>query len=223
MSTSRHYSFLDRLFNQADQSLRTLVPGAAQPNRPSPAQHLANVPMDEEERLHIAGLMRINHTGEVCAQALYQGQALTAKLPDVREKMEHAAAEEIDHLAWCEQRLTELNSRTSVFNPLFYGLSFGIGAAAGLISDRISLGFVAATEEQVERHLDDHLNQLPQEDIKSRAILEQMREDEIEHRCAGIWRFDVENAKQHNQGELLKRGAQLLQLFAYQRPFNQMN
>ena len=98
MST-RHYSFIDRLLNQADQSLRTLVPGAAQAQRPSPAQHLANVPLDAEERRHIAGLMRINHTGEVCAQALYQGQALTAKLPEVREKMEHAAAEEIDHLA----------------------------------------------------------------------------------------------------------------------------
>ena len=180
MST-RHYSFIDRLLNQADQSLRTLVPGAAQAQRPSPAQHLANVPLDAEERRHIAGLMRINHTGEVCAQALYQGQALTAKLPEVRSKMEHAAAEEIDHLAWCEQRLKELGSRTSIFNPLFYGMSFGIGATAGLISDRISLGFVAATEQLVERHLDDHLTQLPEEDIKSRAILEQMREDEIEH------------------------------------------
>ena len=180
MST-RHYSFLDRLLNQADQSLRTLIPGAAQAQRPSPAQHLANVPMDDHERQHIAGLMRINHTGEVCAQALYQGQALTAKLPEVRSKMEHAAAEEIDHLAWCEQRLKELGSRTSIFNPLFYGMSFGIGATAGLISDRISLGFVAATEQLVERHLDDHLTQLPEEDIKSRAILEQMREGEIEH------------------------------------------
>lgn len=181
MNSPRRYSFLDRLLTQADQSLRTLVPGAAQANRPSPSQHMPNVPLDETERQHIAGLMRINHAGEVCAQALYQGQALTAKLPDVRAKMEHAAAEEIDHLAWCEQRLKELQSQPSVFNPLFYGLSFGMGAAAGLISDRISLGFVAATEQLVERHLDDHLSQLPEEDIKSRAILEQMRIDEIEH------------------------------------------
>ncbi|GGD12462.1 2-polyprenyl-3-methyl-6-methoxy-1,4-benzoquinone monooxygenase [Halopseudomonas salina] len=181
MNTPRRYSTLDRLLTQADQSLRTLVPGAAQANRPSPSQHMPNVPMDEHERQHIAGLMRINHTGEVCAQALYQGQALTAKLPDVRAKMEHAAAEEIDHLAWCEQRLRELKSQPSLLNPLFYGLSFGMGAAAGLISDRISLGFVAATEQLVERHLDDHLAQLPEEDIKSRAILEQMRIDEIEH------------------------------------------
>jgi len=181
MHTPRRYSFVDRLLTQADQSLRTLVPGAAQANRPSPSQHMPNVPMDDHERQHIAGLMRINHTGEVCAQALYQGQALTARLPDVRAKMEHAAAEEIDHLAWCEQRLQELKSQPSVFNPLFYGLSFGMGAAAGLISDRVSLGFVAATEQLVERHLDDHLAQLPEEDIKSRAILEQMRMDEIEH------------------------------------------
>ena len=181
MSSPRQYSFPDRLLTQADQSLRTLVPGAAQAGRPSPAQHMPNVPLDTVERQHIAGLMRINHTGEVCAQALYQGQALTAKLPDVRAKMEHAAAEEIDHLAWCEQRLRELGSQPSVLNPLFYGLSFGMGAVAGMISDRVSLGFVAATEQLVERHLDDHLTQLPEEDIKSRAILEQMREDEIEH------------------------------------------
>lgn len=181
MSSPRQYSFLDRLLTQADQSLRTLVPGAAQASRPSPAQHMPNVPLHADERQHIAGLMRINHTGEVCAQALYQGQALTAKLPNVRTKMEHAAAEEIDHLAWCEQRLRELDSQPSVLNPLFYGLSFGMGAVAGMISDRVSLGFVAATEQLVERHLDDHLSQLPEEDIKSRAILEQMREDEIEH------------------------------------------
>ncbi|WP_150302285.1 2-polyprenyl-3-methyl-6-methoxy-1,4-benzoquinone monooxygenase [Pseudomonas profundi] len=181
MSASRHYSLIDRLLVQADQSLRTLIPGAAQANRPSPAQHITSDDIPENARRHIAGLMRINHTGEVCAQALYQGQALTAKLPDVRGKMEQAAAEEIDHLAWCEQRLRELRSHPSVFNPLFYGLSFGMGAAAGLVSDRISLGFVAATEQLVEKHLDDHLEDLPGKDAKSRAILEQMREDEIEH------------------------------------------
>src|SRR5690606_34450581 len=138
------------------------------------------------EARHVAGLMRINHTGEVCAQALYQGQALTARLPRVRQAMEHAAEEEIDHLAWCEQRIRQLGSHTSVLNPLFYGLSFGIGASAGLISDRISLGFVAATEDQVCKHLDDHLGQLPAEDEKSRAILEQMRVDEAEHSTNAI-------------------------------------
>ena len=180
MST-RQYSLFDRLLVQGEQAMRTLVPGAAQAARPSPAQHLRSDAVDEAQRRHIAGLMRINHTGEVCAQALYQGQALTARLPNIREQMEEAAAEEIDHLAWCEQRLNELGSRTSVLNPLFYGLSFGLGAASGKISDRVSLGFVAATEQLVERHLDDHLTQLPEEDLKSRAILEQMREDEIEH------------------------------------------
>ena len=180
MST-RQYSLFDRLLVQGEQAMRTLVPGAAQAARPSPAQHLRSDPVSDAQRKHVAGLMRINHTGEVCAQALYQGQALTAKLPDVREQMEHAAAEEVDHLAWCEQRLNELGSRTSLFNPLFYGMSFGMGAVAGKISDRVSLGFVAATEQLVERHLDDHLTQLPEDDLKSRAILEQMREDEIEH------------------------------------------
>ena len=180
MST-RQYSLFDRLLVQGEQAMRTLVPGAAQAARPSPAQHLRSDAVSDAQRKHVAGLMRINHSGEVCAQALYQGQALTAKLPDVREQMEHAAAEEVDHLAWCEQRLNELGSRTSLFNPLFYSMSFGMGAVAGKISDRVSLGFVAATEQLVERHLDDHLTQLPEDDLKSRAILEQMREDEIEH------------------------------------------
>lgn len=180
MST-RQYNLFDRLLVQGEQAMRTLIPGAAQAARPSPAQHLRSDAVSDTQRKHIAGLMRINHTGEVCAQALYQGQALTAKLPDVREQMEQAAAEEVDHLAWCEQRLKELDSRTSLLNPVFYGLSFGIGAVAGKISDRISLGFVAATEQLVERHLDEHLTQLPEDDLKSRAILEQMREDEIEH------------------------------------------
>jgi len=142
--------------------------------------------LSESETRHVAGLMRINHTGEVCAQALYQGQALTARLPQVRRAMEQAADEEIDHLAWCEQRIRQLGSHTSVLNPLFYGLSFGIGATAGLISDRISLGFVAATEDQVCKHLDEHLGQLPASDDKSRAILEQMREDEQQHSTAAI-------------------------------------
>jgi ubiquinone biosynthesis monooxygenase Coq7 len=130
--------------------------------------------------------MRINHTGEVCAQALYQGQALTAKLPHVRQAMEHAADEEIDHLAWCEQRIRQLGSQPSILNPLFYGLSFGVGAAAGLISDKVSLGFVAATEDQVVKHLDDHLQQIPEQDHKSRAILEQMRVDEEQHACNAL-------------------------------------
>ena len=125
--------------------------------------------------------MRINHTGEVCAQALYQGQALTAKLPDVRETMNHAAREEIDHLAWCETRLTELDSRPSLLNPAFYAMSYAVGATAGLIGDKWSLGFVGETEKQVCEHLEDHLQQLPANDHKSRAILQQMVADEKKH------------------------------------------
>lgn len=193
MATERHYSVLDKLLLQADSAMRTLLPSSGQSPRPSPAIPLPEHKMSEDETRHIAGLMRINHTGEVCAQALYQGQALTAKLPEVREEMEKAADEEIDHLAWCEQRIRALGERPSLLNPLFYGLSFGIGAGAGLISDRLSLGFVAATEDQVCRHLDEHLDKLPAADAKSRAVLEQMRSDEEQHAehalAAGGWRF----------------------------------
>ncbi|EMX1035375.1 2-polyprenyl-3-methyl-6-methoxy-1,4-benzoquinone monooxygenase [Pseudomonas aeruginosa] len=181
MSADRHYSPIDRFLLQADSALLTLLPFSGQPARPSPAIVEPDGELSEEDTRHIAGLMRINHTGEVCAQALYQGQSLTAKLPEVREAMEEAAEEEIDHLAWCEQRIRQLGSRPSVLNPIFYGLSFGVGAAAGLVSDRVSLGFVAATEDQVCKHLDEHLAQIPQEDRKSRAILEQMRIDEEQH------------------------------------------
>jgi ubiquinone biosynthesis monooxygenase Coq7 len=131
--------------------------------------------------MHVAGLMRVNHTGEVCAQALYQGQALTAKLPTVRKEMQQAAQEEVDHLVWCEERLRELDSHTSYLNPAWYGLSFAMGAIAGAIGDKVSLGFVAATEERVCHHLRDHLKQLPDEDRKSQLILQQMLEDEQRH------------------------------------------
>jgi ubiquinone biosynthesis monooxygenase Coq7 len=186
MASERHFSPVDRLLLQADAALRTLLPFSGQPSRPSPAIVQPEAELDAAQTQHIAGLMRINHTGEVCAQALYQGQALTAKLPQVRKAMEHAADEEIDHLAWCEQRIRQLGSQPSVLNPLFYGLSFGVGAAAGLISDKVSLGFVAATEDQVVKHLDEHLQQLPAQDQKSRAILEQMREDEEQHACSAL-------------------------------------
>ena len=184
-STARHYSPLDRLLIEAQHALGTTL-GTARAERPNPAGDLRDPTLDEADRRHAAGLMRINHTGEVCAQALYQGQALTAKLPQVRKAMEHAADEEIDHLAWCEQRIRELGSHPSVLNPLFYGLSFGVGAVAGLIGDRVSLGFVAATEDQVVKHLDEHLEQIPAEDAKTRAILEQMREDEEQHATSAL-------------------------------------
>lgn len=186
MATERHYSPLDRLLVQADTALRTLLPFSGQPSRPSPAIVKPAAELDDAESRHVAGLMRINHTGEVCAQALYQGQALTAKLPQVRRAMEHAADEEIDHLAWCEQRIRQLGSHPSVLNPMFYGMSFGIGALAGLVSDKVSLGFVAATERQVCKHLDEHLLELPAQDQKSRAILEQMRDDEAHHAEAAL-------------------------------------
>ena len=130
--------------------------------------------------------MRVNHTGEVCAQALYQGQVLTAKLPGVRAEMEQAAQEEVDHLAWCHERLQQLDSRPSVLNPIFYAASFAVGAGAGAISDRISLGFVAATEDQVCAHLQRHLGELPPEDTASRAIVEQMHIDEDSHRQSAL-------------------------------------
>lgn len=180
-------SFVDRLIVQADRALRTLAgAGDLTAERPSPATRLPNRELNEQEKRHAAGLMRVNHAGEVCAQALYQGQALTAKLPDVRLEMEKAAAEEVDHLVWCQQRIDELGSHTSYLNPLWYGLSFAIGAGAGLVSDRVSLGFVAATEDQVCRHLNSHLAKLPVEDFKSRAVVEQMLEDEARHADAAL-------------------------------------
>lgn len=136
--------------------------------------------------------MRVNHSGEVCAQALYHGQALTAKLPNVRREMQQAAIEEQDHLAWCEDRLKELNSHTSLLNPIWYGLSYGMGALAGIAGDKYSLGFVAETERQVSLHLQDHLNQLPAQDERSRKILEQMNEDELHHRHTALEAGGVE-------------------------------
>lgn len=179
---SRDYSLFDRLCLQADRALRTLVPGAASAERPSPADAGAPLAIDDDsQRRHTAGLMRINHTGEVCAQALYQGQALTARDPEVRAAMQRSAQEEIDHLVWCEKRLRELGSHTSHLNPVFYGLSFALGAGAGLISDKLSLGFVAATEDRVCEHLRKHLDQIPETDTRSRAVLETMLDDEAEH------------------------------------------
>ena len=183
---SRRLSPLDGLLVQIDRALRTVAVDKPPHDRISPAKGTAEQALTEQEKRHAAGLMRVNHTGEVCAQALYQGQALTAKLTTVRSEMEHAADEEIDHLAWCQERVTQLGSHTSLLNPLWYGLSFGIGATTGLISDRLSLGFVAATEDQVCQHLESHLEKLPANDNKSRAIVEQMLEDEAKHADAAL-------------------------------------
>lgn len=189
---TKHLSPLDQFLTQIDQALRTVVADAPTPERPSPAENAAETQLSEQEKQHAAGLMRVNHSGEVCAQALYQGQALTAKLTHVREEMEHAADEEIDHLAWCEQRVKELGENTSRLNPLWYALSFGIGATAGLISDKLSLGFVSATEDQVCKHLESHLEQLPEQDTKSRTIVEKMLEDEAKHARSALEAGGVE-------------------------------
>lgn len=173
---------MDRLLSGVDNALRTLTPGTAHSERATPGSgEDGHPPTTPASREHLAGLMRINHTGEVCAQALYQGQASTARLPTVRQAMEQAAREEEDHLAWCEARLAELDSVPSRLNPLFYAMSYGIGALAGLAGDRWSLGFVSETEQQVVRHLESHLSQVPDSDLRTRAILEQMREDELRH------------------------------------------
>ncbi len=191
----RSLSLIDNLIVQADRALRTLAAGSDMTSeRPSPARAIAQQEeLSEAERKQAAGLMRVNHTGEVCAQALHQGQALTAKLPHVRAEMEQAAEEEIDHLVWCQERIDALGSHTSYLNPVFYGLSFAIGAGAGLVSDKVSLGFVAATEDQVCKHLENHLQHLPPQDLKSRAVVEQMLEDEARHAdmalSAGGYRF----------------------------------
>lgn len=178
---NREYSPIDRLFIGLDQGLRTVFGRPQVTERPNPAKGIADTELADKDRDHIARLMRINHTGEVCAQALYQGQAMTANLPDVREKLERAAQEENDHLDWCEGRLNELGDRKSLLNPLWYASSFAIGALAGAAGDKWSLGFVVETERQVESHLVEHLQQVPARDQKTRAILEQMKEDEIGH------------------------------------------
>jgi ubiquinone biosynthesis monooxygenase Coq7 len=177
----RKFSPLDRLIVVVDDALRISNGDAAVAARPSPAEGLPDIELDEPSRQHVAGLMRINHAGEVCAQALYAGQAATARSQDVRDEMEEAAREEIDHLVWCEQRLAELDSQPSLLGPLWYAGSFAIGAAAGLAGDGWSLGFVRETENQVEAHLQEHLGQLPADDQRSNAILQQMKEDEARH------------------------------------------
>lgn len=173
---------LDKLLVEIDQSLRTSHAAPPTTEREYPAQGIQETqPLTDEERELSGRLMRINHAGEVSAQGLYRGQALTAKLPEVREKMERAAMEENDHLDWCEKRLTALDTRKSIFNPLWYWGSFSIGAAAGLVGDKWSLGFVKETEDQVERHLNNHMTRLPASDLPSMVVLQKMKEDEIRH------------------------------------------
>jgi len=182
----RHLNALDQLIMQSDHALRTIFGSPVVTERENPATKIHEASLSDRERKHAAGLMRVNHAGEVSAQALYQGQAITAKLDSVRERMERAALEENDHLAWTEQRLNELSSQKSVLNPIWYSGSFAIGALAGLLGDKWSLGFVAETEHQVIRHLDEHLHTLPEQDAKSAAILQQMKTDEAHHATAAL-------------------------------------
>ena len=171
--------FIDRCLIAADASLRTLS-GTARATRARPSAR-ESAPLTEAERRLAGSLMRVNHVGEVCAQALYQAQALTARSPAQRQQMEHAASEEQDHLAWTEQRLRELGDRTSLLNPLWYAGAFALGLAAGRAGDAWSLGFVVETERQVEQHLAGHLSRLPAADAPSRAIVAQMKDDEAQH------------------------------------------
>jgi len=184
--TERNLTGADRLIMHADTALRTIFGRPQTTERDNPAAGIAEATLDEHQQKHVAGLMRVNHAGEVAAQGLYEGQSLTARLPEVRDKMERAAYEENDHLAWCEQRVEELGQHKSRLSPVWYFGSLAIGAVAGLAGDRWSLGFVAETERQVVRHLDEHLQQLPSQDQRSRAILEQMRADEQQHATTAL-------------------------------------
>jgi ubiquinone biosynthesis monooxygenase Coq7 len=183
---ARQYSPIDRFLMQVDRGLRTVLGQPEVSGRQDPAAACAETELSEAERLEAARLMRVNHAGEVAAQALYQGQALTARLPQVRDKMEQAAREENDHLDWCARRARELGGHTSVLNPLWYAGSLAIGAAAGWAGDKWSLGFIVETERQVVRHLEGHLRRLSPRDRKSRAILEQMKVDETHHATTAL-------------------------------------
>jgi ubiquinone biosynthesis monooxygenase Coq7 len=208
----RRLSLADRLVQELDRGLRT-VAAANVAGRPFPDEGLPETVADPAARRHAAGLMRVNHAGEIAAQALYHGQALTARNAELREHLLVAAREETDHLAWCERRVRDLDSRTSLLAPLWYAGSFAIGALAGLAGDRISLGFVDETEKQVCAHLESHLDSLPPEDERSRRIVAQMKDDEDRH---------AENARARGAvvlprpiRELMRRTARVMTTTAY--------
>lgn len=204
---------IDGFIIEFDRALRSIV-GATPMRRSVPESSTMNESeLSAEEKKHAAGLMRVNHVGEVCAQALYQSQKLHAKSDDLKNKLEHAAIEEEDHLAWCERRLEELDSRPSLLNPVWYAGSFVLGSIAGLAGDKISLGFVAETEKQVEHHLDDHLKELPSNDHRSRAIVAQMRADEIAHGQMAIQEGGVELPSAVQQ--VMKTMAKVMTVTAY--------
>jgi ubiquinone biosynthesis monooxygenase Coq7 len=189
---TRAYSPFDKVIMQIDQAVQTVFGQPKVTERSNPANGMEETDLSDSERDHTARLMRINHTGEVCAQALYQGQALTAHDPSVKNSMERSAMEENDHLDWCGSRIRELGGRTSLLNPFWYAGSFAIGALAGIAGDKWSLGFVAETERQVEAHLEEHLSEVRPEDQKTTAILQQMKEDEINHATKAVEKGGVE-------------------------------
>lgn len=178
---NRQLSPIDRLLSGANDALRTIGAPAGRPARDNPAASIAESELSRTEKSHAAGLMRVNHAGEVAAQALYRGHATVARDDDIEQQMQRAAAEEFDHLAWCEQRIRELGEEPSRLSPLWYAGAYAIGAASGALGDKWSLGFIAETERQVCKHLDSHLDELPAEDNRSRAIVEKMRDEEAEH------------------------------------------
>ena len=177
----RQFTALDRLLAGIDYALRTVNSTPARASRPNPARDIDEASLTDQEKVHAAGLMRVNHAGEVAAQGLYRGHAVFARNATIREHKNEAADEELDHLAWCEQRLSELASSPSVLQPVWYGGAFFMGAASGALGDKWSLGFIEETERQVSEHLTSHLTRLPESDLRSRAIVTQMRDEEEEH------------------------------------------
>lgn len=178
-------NLIDRVITEFDQGLRTVL-AEAQSLRPFPDRDKSETQLSDSEKRHAAALMRINHSGEVCAQALYNGQALTARNPVTEAALREASQEETEHLAWCEKRIKELGSHKSFLNPVFYAGSFALGAFAGALGDKWNLGFLAETENQVGKHIEGHLKRLPEQDEKSRAILEQMKIDEAKHATTAL-------------------------------------
>lgn len=184
--TIRNFSPIDRLLAGADEALRTIAAPAGRPARDNPAASIDETKLSARQKSHSAGLMRVNHAGEVAAQALYKGHATVARDYSIQQQMEQAASEEFDHLAWCEQRIEELGEEPSRLSPVWYAGAYAIGAVSGILGDKWSLGFIAETERQVCEHLDTHLAGLPPEDARSRAIVRKMRDEEAEHGAKAI-------------------------------------
>ncbi|MCI0518236.1 MAG: 2-polyprenyl-3-methyl-6-methoxy-1,4-benzoquinone monooxygenase [Woeseiaceae bacterium] len=209
----RHLSPVDRLIGGIDSALRTLAAADSTAARPSPAAGVKENPLSRREVAHSAGLMRVNHAGEIAAQGLYQGHAAVARNKDIEQQMNAAADEELDHLDWCRERLTELGSRPSWLSPLWYAGAFAIGAASGVLGDRWSLGFIAETEKQVSEHLAGHLDTLPRQDARSRAIVRQMRVEE-EHHGANAQRAGAEMLPRPVR-DLMRLSARIMTRTAY--------